>query len=216
MSKFINPPIGSPIPIPLYRLPNGGVRQLISMDGLELVKDFEGCALESYFDSVNVSTIGFGRIIYPNGRKVRPGDTCTLAQCFEWLFQDLQQEGAQYVAKFTKKPYALTECQWSALVSFTYNRGAGRFHEKLAGFVDKSLLDEHIDHDELRLVSNTMLEYDWAGSGANRKKLLGLKRRRLAEREMFMGGDWHKFVGPAWAIHTPIAMAGNALSRLLA
>lgn len=208
MSKFITPPKGSPIPIPQFSLPNffRGSRPLISMDGLELVKDFEGCALEAYADSVGVWTIGFGRIIYPNGRRVRPGDTCSLAQAFDWLFQDLAQEGAQYVAKFTKRPELLTDCQWSALVSFTYNRGAGRFNERLASLLSNALMDQHIDRAELAAVTETLLTYDWAGSGANRKKLLGLKRRRWAEREMFLGGNWRKFTEKNWIIHTGIAM----------
>lgn len=208
-AKFVKFQKGSPIPIPPFTFKNGKSRPLISMDGLELVKHFESCALEAYADPVGVWTIGFGRIMHLDGRRVRPGDRCSMAQAFQWLFEDLKDDGAKYVAAFTKEPWLLKGHEWSALVSFTYNRGAGRFDEKLDDLVDEGLADGRFDQRELMQVANKLLEYDWAKKGGERKVLLGLKRRRYAEREMFIGGDWKKFAGANWLYHTTKTALSN-------
>lgn len=190
---------GSPIPIPRFVFANGKNRPLITLAGLELVKHFEGCYLEAYLDSVKVPTIAFGRIVHPNGRKVRLGDRCTIQEAYAWLFEDLEREGAKYVAAFTLQPWLLADNQWSALVSFTYNRGAGRFNEKLDDLVDEGLRDGFFNQKELEKVAETMRTYDYAGRPP--RVLLGLKRRRYAEKAMFLGQDWEKFVKPGWQKH---------------
>lgn len=155
--------------------------QKISDDGLALVKHFEGCRLQSYQDSVHVWTIGWGRIRYDDGASVGPGDTCTQAQADAWLMEDLEKEGAHYVKAWVKTP--LTAGQFSALVSFTYNRGAGRLKEKLVGLLNAG---------DYPSAARTLLEYDYAGSPP--RTLPGLTRRRKAERAMFLGEDWRVFV----------------------
>lgn len=67
----------------------------------------------------NPWTIGYG---HTNG--VRPGDTCTEAQAEDWLQQDLST--AEFaVARNVTVP--LSPSQFDALVSFTFNLGAGAF-----------------------------------------------------------------------------------------
>jgi lysozyme len=177
-------------PAPKAPLSVFGPDFIINSAGLALVKHFEGCYLRAYQDSVGVWTIGWGRINM-GGRRVRQGDICTQAQADQWLMEDLFAEGAKYVRAFLKSEELLNENQFSALVSFTYNRGAGRFHEKLAGFIDQGLQDKLFDQNELRHCSDTMLEYDWAGS--QHKVLEGLARRRWAERALFLSQDWTVF-----------------------
>lgn len=152
---------------------NEKLQLIINKAGFELVKHFEGCSLKAYLDSVKVPTIGWGRIVYPDGRKVKMGDTCTQQQADFWLFEDLEKEGARYVRSYVKTP--LNENQFSALTSFTYNRGAGRLRE---------LVKIHSD------LAKGMLAYNWAG--ADHKYLEGLDRRRHAEVELFLGRDWRK------------------------
>ena len=52
----------------------------MSQEGLDLLKDFEGCRLTAYKCSAGVDTIGFG---FTAG--VKPGDTMTQAQCDDRL-----------------------------------------------------------------------------------------------------------------------------------
>ena len=42
--------------------------------GYDLIKQFEGCRLTAYQDSVGVWTIGYGSTYYENMQKVKKGD----------------------------------------------------------------------------------------------------------------------------------------------
>ena len=61
----------------------------VSNSGVDIICDFEGKRLVAYDDGVGVWTIGFGTTIYPNGIKVKKGDTCTEAQAKEYMAHDL-------------------------------------------------------------------------------------------------------------------------------
>lgn len=162
---------------------------LINYEGLELVKHFESCFLESYLDPVNVWTIGWGRIVNSDGSKVRGGQRCTRAQADQWLLDDLYGEGAKYIRSMTLHEDGLNDNQFSALVSFTYNRGCGRYDQKLDDLVDAGLSDNVMDAAESKRITDCMLTYNWAGGGY----LLGLDRRRWAEKMLFEGKDWRQF-----------------------
>ena len=175
-------------PSPVEKPPQGGKRHLdkngkliINQEGLEQAKHFEGCYLKAYIDPVGVPTIGYGRIVYPDGRKVRMGDTCTQAQADAWLIEDLYGEGAKYVRAFLDDSVEreLSDDQFSALCSFTFNRGAGRFRDYVAVFLNRRDFTGAI---------NSLVSINWAG--ADRKYLLGLDRRRWAERLLWEGKDW--------------------------
>lgn len=155
---------------------------LINGEGLALVKHFEGCYLKAYLDSVKVPTIGWGTIVYPSGKKVKMGDTCTQAEADSWLLLQLYTEAAKYVRAYLTNEDALSENEFSALVSFTYNRGAGRFREYVAGFLNNGVKSGAI---------NSLLSVNWAG--ASHEYLLGLDRRRWAEKYLFEGKDWRAF-----------------------
>lgn len=184
--KIELPPVQSPTE-EMFLDPNGLF--LINGKGMALVKHFEGCYLRAYQDSVGVWTIGFGRIVYPDGRKVKSGDTCTQEQADAWLREDLYKEGAKYVRAFLLDHVesALTPDQFSALVSFTYNRGAGRFKEYVAPLLNK---------EDPKGAMDSLVTVNWAGP--SREYLLGLDRRRWAERALFEGADWTKFQSIPW------------------
>ncbi|OCY91085.1 lysozyme, partial [Acinetobacter pittii] len=88
--------------------------------GLNLIKGFEGKRLNAYDDGVGVWTIGFGTIKYPNGVRVKKGDTCTEQQAETYLKNDLTKFEVA-INKLVKVP--LTQNQFDALASFTYNLG---------------------------------------------------------------------------------------------
>lgn len=162
---------------------------LINGSGLDMVKHFEGLYLKAYRDSVGVLTLGYGRIVHPDGKKIQDGETCTEQEAESWLLHDLYAEGAKYVRVFTQdeREAALSENEFSALVGFTFNRGAGRYRDYLAGFINAG------DHAG---AMRSLVSVNWAG--ADRKYLLGLDRRRWAERYLFEGKDWTPFKDIAW------------------
>ena len=142
-----------------------------SQSGISLIKGFEGERINAYDDGVGVWTIGCGTIKYPNGVRVKKGDTCTEAQAESYLKNDLVKfENA--INRLVKVP--LNQNQFDALSSFTYNLG------------------------ETNLSSSTLLKKlnakDYAGAAdqfprwnkAGGKVMNGLTRRREAERNLFL------------------------------
>jgi lysozyme len=144
---------------------------------MALVEQFEGLDLKAYTDSVGVWTIAWGRILYDDGSRVKMGDTCTRAQADQWLIEDLERDGCQYVRKYFP---SLNDDQYAALSSFTFNRGSGRLHQLVMMSAD------------LESIAANLLHFDYAGSDTNH--LLGLKRRRLAEQALFRSLPWRVFV----------------------
>jgi GH24 family phage-related lysozyme (muramidase) len=55
----------------------------ISHEGISLIKKFEGCKLQAYYDAINVPTIAYGRT-----KGVTIGDTCTQEQADKWLEEE--------------------------------------------------------------------------------------------------------------------------------
>ena len=137
----------------------------INDDGLNLVKNFEGCRLTAYLDPVGIPTIGFGHI---NG--VRLGQRITLDQAVEFLRSDLGD--AEKAVSSYDHIYHWNENEFSALVSFTFNCGAGSLNNLL-----KNGSRTKVE------IAKAILLYN---KGVNGKTLPGLTRRRRAERALFI------------------------------
>lgn len=139
--------------------------------GLNLIKGFEGKRLNAYDDGVGVWTIGFGTIKYPNGARVRKGDACTEQQAEDYLRNDLAKFEAA-INKLVKVP--LTQNQFDALASFTYNLG----ETNLAN----STLLKKLNKSDYQGAAEQFLRWNKAGG----KVMKGLVRRREAERALFL------------------------------
>jgi lysozyme len=88
-----------------------------SEKGLALIKQFEGLRLQAYQCAANVWTIGYGRTA-----GVRPGDAITPEQADVFLREDVS-DAERAVSRFVRVP--LTQHQFDALFSFTFNLGTG-------------------------------------------------------------------------------------------
>ncbi|MFX5276963.1 lysozyme [Acinetobacter baumannii] len=139
--------------------------------GLNLIKGFEGKRLNAYDDGVGVWTIGFGTIKYPNGVRVKKGDTCTEQQAETYLKNDLTKFEVA-INKLVKVP--LTQNQFDALVSLTYNIGSGAFKN--------STLLKKLNKGDYQGAADQFLVWNKAGG----KVMKGLVRRREAERALFL------------------------------
>ncbi|AVF43592.1 lysozyme [Acinetobacter nosocomialis] len=143
----------------------------ISATGINLIKSFEGLRLKAYDDGVGVWTIGFGTIKYPNGIRVKGGDSCTSQQAEYYLLNDLTSfENA--VNRLVKAK--LTQNQFDALVSFTYNLGEAN--------LGKSTLLKKLNAGDYQGAADQFLVWNKAGG----KVMKGLVRRREAERALFL------------------------------
>lgn len=130
-------------------------------DGINLIKQFEGCRLEAYKCPAGIWTIGYGHTA-----GVKQGQKITQAQADAYLITDLQIY-EQKVEKYAK--YKWTQPEFDALVSFAYNIGS----------IDQLTANGTRSKKE---IAEKMLLYNKAAG----KVLFGLTRRREAEQELFM------------------------------
>ena len=89
---------------------------------INLVKSFEGFFSKPYLCPAKVPTIGYGTILYPNGKKVTLQDKpCTEAEAIEWMRYELNQKAKEVDAMAID---TVTQHQFDSLVSFAYNCGS--------------------------------------------------------------------------------------------
>lgn len=143
----------------------------VSNKGVDLICEFEGKRLVAYDDGVGIWTIGFGTIKYPNGVRVKKGDTCTLEQAKEYMRHDLI-EFEHTVNSSVKVP--LNQNQFDALVSLAYNIGSNAF--KSSTLVKKLNAGDHQGATDQFNV--------WVNAGG--KRMQGLVNRRDREKLLFL------------------------------
>lgn len=135
----------------------------ISKEGLDLIKEFEGCRLTAYkaIPSEKHFTIGWGHY----GADVYQGQTITQEYADSLLLTDLQR----YVSavRECKLAFIPSQNQFDALVSFCYNLGTGIMYDFTAMSAEQ--------------VSKEIPLYNRGGG----QVLEGLVRRRKAEQDLF-------------------------------
>ena len=146
-------------------------QMVVSLFGVDLICGFEGKRLAAYDDGVGVWTIGFGTTVYPNGIKVKKGDTCTEAQAKTYMAHDLKKFEAAVNKAVT---VTLNQNQFDALVSLAYNIGTGAF--------SKSTLVKKLNVNDIRGAAD---QFDiWVNAGG--KRMQGLVNRRAKEKTLFL------------------------------
>ena len=92
----------------------------ISDKGITFIKDFEGIKLKTYRDVKGVLTIGIGHT-----KGVKAGQTCTVAEAYQWMREDLAPV-ERYIARMMPN---VRQWQMDALCSFAYNVGLGNLQK---------------------------------------------------------------------------------------
>lgn len=159
-----------------------------SPKGIEFIKGFEGYSPIAYKDSVGIWTIGWGTIIYPNGNKVKEGDTCSKEEAEQYLEYEINEKAKGVNSAIKDTP--LNQGQYDALVSFTYNLGTGAL--KTSTLLKKLLINPHdttiyqytLDSDN-KPIADSCEFCKWCRGGG--KVLWGLLRRRAQEADMYAG-----------------------------
>tara|TARA_B100000378_G_scaffold140014_1_gene113228 strand:- start:409 stop:861 length:453 start_codon:yes stop_codon:yes gene_type:complete len=139
----------------------------ITQNGIDLIKRFEGFSRTVYFCPAGYPTIGYGHVVKPHEDFSVGIDE---AQAEELLRQDAVI-AERAVLRLIRVP--LTDGQFDALVSFTYNLGGGA--------LQRSTLRRKINREEHAEVPEQFMRWVWAGG----RKLKGLVRRREAESELY-------------------------------
>ena len=140
------------------------------MEGLALIKKFEGCELKAYQCSAGVWTIGYGHT-----KDVVEGMEITQEQAEQMLVDELH-EYESYVNEYVT--VALSQNQFDALVSWVYNLGPAN--------LKASTMLKVLNSGEYEDVPAQMKRWNKAGG----KVLEGLIRRREAEACLFQGKEW--------------------------
>ena len=140
------------------------------MEGLALIKKFEGCELKAYQCSAGVWTIGYGHT-----KDVVEGMEITQEQAEQMLVDELH-EYESYINKYVT--VALSQNQFDALVSWVYNLGPAN--------LTASTMLKVLNSGEYEDVPAQIKRWNKAGG----KVLEGLIRRREAEACLFVGKEW--------------------------
>lgn len=146
---------------------------MISRKCIELVKEFEGFSPVPYLCPAGYWTIGYGEVL---GREWKD----------EWKDLRLTREAAEIRLRHKLIQYSLAilplikvpyhQYMLDALTSFSYNVGIFAFRS--------STLRSKLNRREYYDAGEEFLKWVYAGG----KKLKGLERRRIKERELFLEG----------------------------
>ena len=142
----------------------------ISPIGMSLIKRFEGFSAVPYLCPARIWTIGYGHVLQPTERHTLTQVDSAMAE--RLLMKDVcfaEQAVRQYIS------VPLGQNQFDALVSFTFNAGAGA--------LQRSALRRVINRGEEGEVAHQWMRWVWGGG----RKLSGLVARREAELIVFYG-----------------------------
>ena len=139
--------------------------------GIDLIKKYEGISLKPYLCPANIPTIGYGSTIYPDGTKVSMKDAPITKDRAEEILKFVLTTFERAVNKLVTVP--ITQNQFDALVSFTYNVGG-------VHLADSTLL-KMLNNGDYAGASEQFGR--WAKSAG--KTLPGLVARRGSEKELF-------------------------------
>lgn len=154
-----------------------------SKQGIGLIKQFEGCKLTAYkaVPTEKYWTIGYGHY----GADVKPGQTITQTRAEVLLEQDLRP----IEQLLNRMNVNFRQGQFDALVSWIYNLGAGNFNNStMKKYIMQRRKDEEITDQLVK----------WVNSCG--KPLLGLKKRRVAEANLWLGRTAYQIVGSDYRI----------------
>lgn len=139
--------------------------------GIALIKHFEGYYPYPYKDPVGIATIGFGHVIR-KGEAIKPPLIGSEAVS---LLESDANATARHINRLIDVP--LLPGQADALISFTFNLGAGT--------LQKSTLRRVVNARQNDKVSSEFMKWDHAGG----EILPGLVARRRAEAELYASGE---------------------------
>lgn len=148
----------------------------VSQTGIDLIASFEGLRLDAYPDPGSADgipwTIGYGCTVYPDGTKVKKGDTISKENALRCLEYDVVKRAD--VINQILSLITVTQNQFDALVSFVYNIGVG-------GFKKSTLLKKvKADPNDPEIRKQFMRWNKNAG-----RIMAGLTRRRQAEADLY-------------------------------
>jgi lysozyme len=172
----------------------------LTESGIELIKSFEGFRSEAYRDPAGVWTIGYGHTSAAGEPRVAEGMTVSRSEADAILRRDAANFSRQLNRALRVQ---LTDEQFSALVSFTYNVGPENLR--------RSSVLEAVNKSDFASVPRRLSLWTKAGG----RVLPGLVKRRAAEAAMFVGGNDQVTSPPQQSQGKPVAKSTSILAAIL-
>lgn len=144
-----------------------------SQAGVDLIKEFEGFSSRVYLCPAGKPTIGYGHLI-SKGEDI--DGPITIEKAEELLRDDLKW-AEDAVHRYITHP-GLNQNQFDALVSFTFNLGAGALRV--------STLRRLLNSKQVIAASNEFKKWNKVRVGRHLISVTGLTRRRAAEAALFL------------------------------
>lgn len=144
-----------------------------SDNGLKIIKKNEGLRLNSYKCPAGILTIGYGH----TGKDVLPGMEINETYA-DFLLKTDVMAFESLVSDRVKVP--ITQNQFDALVSLTYNIGQGNF--------SKSTLLKKLNAGDHQGAALEFIKWNKATVNGVLTELPGLTKRRSEEKELFLKG----------------------------
>jgi len=149
---------------------------ITSQKGECFIKSFEKLSLHPYLDAIGVATIGWGNTTYEDGTKVNIADAPITPARADRLFYSIRTKLENEVNKILKNK-GLSQHQYDAIISFTYNCGIGNLRGHT--LIKKVNLNEN----DLTIPDEF---HKWVNAGG--KPLDGLIDRRNKEADIYSKG----------------------------
>jgi lysozyme len=143
---------------------------LVSIPLAEFVANWEGFSPIAYRCSARVWTIGYGATA-----GVNPGDTITDAEALDRLMSHLESDARALDRVVT---FPIQAHERDALISLSYNIGRTAFA--------RSTLLRLLNAGDKASAADQFLRWNRAGG----RVVLGLVKRRTAERNLFLNADY--------------------------
>jgi len=154
-----------------------------SLKAIELIKHHEGVRQMPYKCPARLLTVGVGHVMFPEQGKLKidqrdaftPPPESMRKHSMEEVNEILKADLARFergVATYC--PVPLTQGQFDALVSFSFNVGLGT--------LQRSTMRQKVIRGDMAGAAEELLKYCMAGG----KILKGLQKRRIDERAVFL------------------------------
>lgn len=142
--------------------------------GIEFIKHFEGCSLNLYKCSAGHPTIGYGHKLNDN----EDFDFISADQAENILRNDLIIIERSVLRNISSP---LSDNQFDALVSFTFNLGPGALQRSTL----RQKINDNFNYTQ-EDIYNQFIKWIYASGQRN----LGLLRRREAEAHLYLTGEY--------------------------
>jgi len=160
-------------------MPNWPGNDAVFPFSLPLIKQFEGFRAAPYKDSAGIPTIGYGTILYPNGKAVTMADASLTDDKATTILAYQMGLKAAAVAPMLQKTATLHQA--AAVLCLTYNIGT-------AAFRSSSVLKK-FNAGDIPGAADAFLMWDKATVDGQHVVIEGLHNRRVAERKVFLTAD---------------------------